>query len=402
MMREASSKEGIAVTGMGKKRIAVLYGGRADEHSISCISAGNVLRSIDREKFDPIPIGVTKEGEWIVGGEDPTKWALGSSTLPEVRLTQDSHYVVLNIAQGADGFWADADRAIDALDLTPDNKSIYSLGHIDAIFPAFHGPYGEDGTVQGLLEVLGVPYVGCGVFASAACMDKHFTKILLESAGLRVTPWITLDTRKLDSSTQFAADAGSLAERVADAGLTYPLFVKPSREGSSFGVGKVEAGDPAELSKAVFEASKHDWKVLVESGVVGAHEIECAVLAAEPGEPAQTAWPGEIVLGHVDDGQFYDFDSKYIDSGAEHNEIPAHLPDETLQKVREVAAKAFEAVDGEGLARVDTFVKPDGTVIVNEINTMPGSTSISMFPQAWEVTGIPYSEVITRLIEGVL
>lgn len=376
---------------MAKKRIMVLYGGRADEHSISCISTAGVLNAIDTERFDVVPVGITKTGQWIVGGEDPRSWSLNDGTLPEVVVTADSRAVTLDVSRGQDGFFADDPGQ-------PDH--VISLGHIDAVFPVLHGVYGEDGTVQGLLEMMGVPYVGCGVFASAACMDKHYTKIVLNAAGIPTAPGIMVDARH--------ATGESVYDEVKKAKLAYPLFVKPSRAGSSFGVTKVEQADDeqaqiAALEAAVAEAGNHDWKVLVEQGI-DAREIECAVLCAAPGDEPEASWPGEIVLDHRDQGddQFYDFDSKYMDSSASHVEVPANLPVSVLEDVRDVARRAFAAVDGAGLSRVDTFVTPDGTVMVNEINTMPGFTPISMYPKAWDASGIGYTELITRLIEGVL
>lgn len=231
--------------------------------------------------------------------------------------------------------------------------------------------------------MMNVPYVGCGVLASAACMDKHYTKVLLAAAGIPVAPGITLDVRDYDAASEFATEADEMLAAVQQAGLQYPLFVKPSRAGSSFGVTKVEhEGDAAELAAAVFEASHHDWRVLVEQGI-DAREIECAVLCPKAGEAPQASWPGEIVLDKRAEGddQFYDFDSKYVNSDASHVEVPASLPEETLNRVRETAKKAFIAVDGAGLSRVDTFVTADGEVMVNEINTMPGFTPISCIPR---------------------
>lgn len=377
---------------LAKKRVVVMYGGKADEHSISCISTAGVLRALDTDRFDPVPVGITKEGQWIVDGEDPRGWNM-SEGLPTVVKTAASRDVVLDVALGQDGFFA---RNTDG--------TLTSLGHIDAVLPVLHGPYGEDGTIQGLFEMMNVPYVGCGVFTSAACMDKHYTKVLLAAAGIPVAPGITLDTRAYDADAQFAPQADDILAQVQAAGLAYPLFVKPSRAGSSFGVTKVEhADDAVELAGAVFEASHHDWKVLIEQGI-DANEVECAVLCPKVGEEPQASWPGEIVLDKRADGndQFYDFDSKYMDASASHVEVPANLPDETLRLVREIAIKAFKAVDGVGLSRVDTFVTADGEVMVNEINTMPGFTPISMYPKAWEATGVTYTELITKLIEGVL
>lgn len=377
---------------MAKKRIVVMYGGKADEHSISCISAASALRALDTDKFEAIPVGITKDGKWIVNGENPLGWSLGEG-LPTVEKTPGAKEVVLEVALGQDGFFAREDDGT----LTP-------FGHVDAVFPVLHGPYGEDGTIQGLFEMMGVPYVGCGVLASAACMDKHYTKVLLAAAGIPVAPGITLDARSFDKASEFKTDADAIMAQVSEAGLQYPLFVKPSRAGSSFGVTKVEhEGDAAELAAAVYEASRHDWRILVEQGI-DAREIECAVLCPKAGEAPQASWPGEIVLDKRAEGddQFYDFDSKYMDAAASHVEVPANLPEETLNLVRETAKKAFVAVDGAGLSRVDTFVTKDGKVMVNEINTMPGFTSISMYPKAWEATGVRYTDLITMLIEGVL
>lgn len=377
---------------MAKKRIVVMYGGKADEHSISCISAASALRALDTDKFEAIPVGITKDGKWIVNGENPLGWSLDEG-LPTVEKTPGAKDVVLEVALGQDGFFAREDDGT----LTP-------FGHVDAVFPVLHGPYGEDGTIQGLFEMMGVPYVGCGVLASAACMDKHYTKVLLAAAGIPVAPGITLDARSFDKASEFKTDANAIMAQVSEAGLQYPLFVKPSRAGSSFGVTKVEhEGDAAELAAAVYEASRHDWRILVEQGI-DAREIECAVMCPKAGEAPQASWPGEIVLDKRAEGddQFYDFDSKYMDAAASHVEVPANLPEETLNLVRETAKKAFVAVDGAGLSRVDTFVTKDGKVMVNEINTMPGFTSISMYPKAWEATGVRYTDLITMLIEGVL
>ncbi|KAB6792991.1 D-alanine--D-alanine ligase [Bifidobacterium longum] len=394
---------------MAKKRVVVLCGGRADEHSISCISTAGVLGAMDTERFEPIPVGITKDGKWIINGEDPRGWNLDGGELPTVKITPESRPVMLDPSRGQDGFFIGEPSHINSADSgfgtsfvsmsDPEMHHVLtSLGHVDAVLPVLHGPYGEDGTVQGLLEMMGVPYVGCGVFASAACMDKHYTKVVLDAAGIPTAPGVTVDARNFT-----AADV--LAE-IEDAGLTYPLFVKPSRAGSSFGVTKVEKADDREtqqdrLAAAIATAGEHDWKVLVEQGIDG-REIECAVLCPKAGDEPEASWPGEIVLDHQNDDQFYDFDSKYMDASASHVEVPANLPVSVLEDVRDVARRAFKAVDGAGLSRVDTFVTPDGTVMVNEINTMPGFTPISMYPKAWDATGVSYTELITRLIEGVL
>ncbi|MFR7425855.1 MAG: hypothetical protein ACLUUF_03020 [Bifidobacterium pullorum] len=208
---------------MAKKRIVVLYGGKADEHPISCISTAGVLKAMDTERFEPIPVGITKSVQWIVNGEDPRGWDLSGDALPEVKVTPQSRPVLLDVSRGCDGFLVGGD-------------TVESLGHIDAVLPVLHGPYGEDGTIQGLLEMMNVPYVGCGVLASAACMDKHYTKVLLNAAGIATAPGVTLDARSFDASDGFASDAAAIMAEVEAAGLRYPLFVKPSRAGSSFGV----------------------------------------------------------------------------------------------------------------------------------------------------------------------
>lgn len=379
---------------MTKKRVVFLYGGKADEHSISCISAAGVLSAVDESRFEIVRIAITKQGEWIVGGEDPRNFHMEQGELPVITKTAETRDVVLDPAKGADGFLV---READG--------TLASLGHIDAVFPVLHGPNGEDGTLQGLLEMMQVPYVGCGVLASAACMDKYYAKQLFKAAGINVAPGIALDARKFasDAANRFVAYANEILEQVEEAKLEYPLFVKPSRAGSSFGVTKVETRDAKALADAVFESSKHDWRVLIEQGI-DAREIECAVLAARDGEEPKASWPGEVVLDKRQAGedQFYDFDSKYMDSAASHVEVPADLPEETLQRVRKTALAAFKAADGRGLSRVDSFVTKDGRVILNEINTMPGFTPISMYPKAWEATGISYSDLITKLIEGVI
>ncbi|NEG69801.1 D-alanine--D-alanine ligase family protein [Bifidobacterium choloepi] len=377
---------------MAKQRVAIFYGGRADEHSISCISTAGVLRALDMERFEPVLIGITKDGQWITDGENPLDWDLAKG-LPTVEKTDGSRDVVVDFALGAEGLLA-----------RDDDGTLASLGHIDAVLPVLHGPYGEDGTIQGVFEMLGVPYVGCGVLASAACMDKHYTKVLLAAAGIPVSPGITLDAREYVADRHFAEYGDEFVAKVEEAGLQYPLFVKPSRAGSSFGVTKVEhVGDAAELAAAVWEASRHDWRILVEQGI-DAREIECAVLCPKPTDSPRASLPGEIVLDKRNEGddQFYDFDSKYMDSTASHVEVPANIDAALLEKVRETAVKAFLAVDGAGLSRVDTFVTPEGDVLVNEINTMPGFTPISMYPKAWEATGLSYGDLITTLIDGVI
>ena len=372
-----------------KLSVCVLFGGVSSEHEVSLRSAESVLNRLDKDKYHIFPVGITKDGKWFLytGPLD----AVRSHTWQD----DDAHLVPCILSP------CSAHHGLLLLDKA---AGTFAVRRVDVVFPVLHGPYGEDGTIQGLFEMMGVPYVGCGVLASAACMDKHYTKVLLAAAGIPVAPGITLDARSFDKASEFKTDADAIMAQVSEAGLQYPLFVKPSRAGSSFGVTKVEhEGDAAELAAAVYEASHHDWRILVEQGI-DAREIECAVLCPKAGEAPQASWPGEIVLDKRAEGddQFYDFDSKYMDAAASHVEVPANLPEETLNLVRETAKKAFVAVDGAGLSRVDTFVTKDGKVMVNEINTMPGFTSISMYPKAWEATGVRYTDLITMLIEGVL
>jgi D-alanine-D-alanine ligase len=377
-------------TRSGRTRVAVLYGGRSSEHSISCVSAGAVLSAIDRTRFEPIPIGITKSGEWIISDEDPRTYSLDQ--LPVLKATASSKPVVIDLTQHGDGFFVGQAGAVGQ---SPAAQKLESLGHIDAVFPVLHGLGGEDGAIQGMLETLGVPYVGCGIFASAACMDKHFTKVVLKQAGIPVTPGITLDTRLLDHATHFASNADDIVHKLEKAGLQYPLFIKPGDGGSSIGVHKVE--DAEQLIPALWDAAQYDWAILVEK-CVDAREVECAVLSLDNSQPPQTAWPGEVVKTQAH--EFYDFKQKYTSSSSTHVQVPADLPRETLLKIRSLASRAFQAVGGRGLMRVDTFVQPDGSVQINEINTMPGFTAISMWPKAWAAAGLPYTKAITELIDS--
>jgi D-alanine-D-alanine ligase len=374
----------------GKTRVAVLYGGRSSEHSISCVSAGAVLSAIDRTRFEPIPIGITRSGEWIISDEDPRTYSLDK--LPVLKADASSKPVVIDLTRHGDGFLVGQPGTVGK---PVAEQKLESLGHIDAVFPVLHGLGGEDGAIQGMLETLGVPYVGCGIFASSACMDKHFTKVVLQQAGIPVTPGITLDTRLLDHDSHFASNSAEIAQRLEKAGLSYPLFIKPGDGGSSIGVHRVENAE--DLIPALWDAAQYDWEILVEK-CVDAREVECAVLSLDNSQPPQTAWPGEVVKTKAH--EFYDFEQKYQSSSSTRVQVPADLPHETLLKIRSLASRAFQAVGGRGLMRVDTFVQPDGSVQINEINTMPGFTAISMWPKAWEEAGLPYSKAITELIES--
>jgi D-alanine-D-alanine ligase len=348
--------------------VAVVFGGRSTEHAISCVSAGSVLEAIDRERFDVLPIGITTEGRWVLAADDPATLKIRGRELPSVDPT--------GTALALPG-----DPTAKGLVVLEPGDVPDELGSVDVVFPLLHGPYGEDGTLQGLLELAGVPYVGSGVFASAASMDKHHMKQLLESEGLAVPPYVV------------ARQGEPVAPDIDRLGL--PVFVKPARGGSSIGITKV--GDAAGLDEALAEAWRHDPKALVEQAVVG-REIECGVLAGSDGRP-EASVPAEIRITGGQD--FYDFEAKYLTDSTEFD-IPPALPEETLTRIRTAAVRAFRALDCEGLARVDFFVTPHGGVLVNEVNTMPGFTPASMFPRMWAAAGVDYPTLVSRLLDDAL
>lgn len=344
-----------------KVRVALLFGGRSGEHAISAATAAGVMKAIDRDKYEVLPVGITREGQWVLTGGDSARWELAASKLPEVT--------------------SDAGRAV---------ASLADLGEVDVVFPLLHGPFGEDGTVQGLLELADVRYVGSGVLASAVGMDKHYMKVVFAGAGLPVGPYVAITNRDWERNQ---ADVLARAQQ-----LTYPVFVKPARAGSSLGVTRVD--DPADLFEAIEEARFHDPKVLVEQGIDG-REIECAVLGGRDGGPPRASVPGEIVVDH-DQAEFYDFEAKYLGGSQARTEAPANLPEDVAEQVRDLAVRAFDAIGAEGLARVDTFVTPEGEVVLNEINTMPGFTPISMYSKMWEASGLSYTDLVDELIQLAL
>ena len=360
-----------------KTRVLILFGGRSGEHVISCATAGGVMRAIDRERYEVIPVGITKAGQWVLAADEPERWEITPGNLPEVTATGGE--VLLPLAVGQ--------RALRVLE---PGEVPRELGEVDVVFPLLHGPFGEDGTLQGLLELADVPYVGAGVLASAVGMDKQFMKLVLAGQGLPIAPYTVIRPGEWDRNP------AAWTETVAGLGL--PVFVKPARAGSSLGITKVD--DLADLPAAIAEARRHDPKVLVEAGVVG-REIECAVLGGREGERPRASLPGEIVVtdAHHD---FYDFEAKYLDEAGVELSCPADLPPHLVDEVRDIAVRTFEAVGAEGLSRVDVFVTTDGQVIVNEINTMPGFTPFSMYPRMWEKSGITYPELIDELIQLAL
>lgn len=357
-------------------RIALVFGGRSAEHSISCATAASVLRTLDRERYDVLPVGITRAGRWVLVEDDPAPLEIHEGRLPEVSDTGQQVIVPLG---GVDHDWQSVDR----------QGRVTDLGEVDVVFPLLHGPFGEDGTIQGLLELADLRYVGCGVLASAAMMDKHLMKVVFAQAGLPVGPYAVITDLQWRRDRAAALDAAL--------SLQFPVFVKPARAGSSVGVYKVDR--PEELEVAVDKARDHDPKVLVEQGVVG-REIECGVLQGRGTQPPRVSECGEIVVvgGH----EFYDFEAKYLDEGSVRIIAPADVAPAVRDEVRRMAAVAFEAAGCEGLSRVDCFVTDDGSVIVNEINTMPGFTPFSMYPQAWAASGLAYPELIDELVQLAL
>ncbi len=358
-----------------KPRVAVIFGGRSSEHSISCVTAAGVLGAIDRDAYDVVPIGIAKNGRWVLMPDDIGPLQIRDGRLPEV--PDADHQVTLPLVTGQ-----------REMHLIAKGRETESLGDIDVAFPLLHGPFGEDGTIQGLFELADVRYVGCGVLSSAMMMDKHYMKVAFQAAGLPVGPYEAITDR------QWLADADAVIERVSR--LEFPVFVKPSRAGSSMGITRVT--DPAGLVEAIVAAREHDPKVIVEAGIFG-REIECAVLGGRGLDGPRASLPGEILMaGH----EFYDFGAKYLSEADVTLACPADLPDDVTARVRRLAVEVFESASCEGLARVDFFVTDAGDVIVNEINTMPGFTPFSMFPTMWAASGMPYTQLITDLIEQAM
>jgi D-alanine-D-alanine ligase len=358
-------------------RVAVVFGGRSTEHQISCVSAGGVLRALDSTVFEVIPVGITPKGSWVLVSGETDQLALAHGKLPS-----------LDDSSGAPVVWtADPSRqlSVQAPGQVPE-----VLGDVDVVFPLLHGPYGEDGTIQGLLELAGVPYVGSGVLASAAAMDKAVTKVLVAAAGIEQAPYVVVTDRQWSNTPERARALGQIRE------LQLPVFVKPSRAGSSVGIMRVTSWD--DLENAIDEARRHDPKVVVEQGVMG-REIECGVLTALDGSGPEASLPAEITIKGEHD--FYDFAAKYLDDITELT-VPADLPAEVTARVREAACAVFDAVGCEDYARVDFFVTDDGRVVLNEINTIPGFTPISLFPQMWAASGIDYPHLVERLVRSAL
>ena len=335
---------------MSKSRVAIICGGKSSEHEISCVSANGILNAIDRNKFEPVLIGITKSGKWLL-------------------LPDDSNFSIVNGALPAVPE-SGVEVSITSLGLVAGGKQLA----IDVAFPVLHGPYGEDGTIQGLFEMIGIKYVGSGVLASAVSMDKSYAKPIFAAAGLSVAAGIVVTSKNFELPSN----------------LTFPLFVKPARSGSSRGTTKVK--QKSDLASAVEHALSFDTKVIIEQAVVG-KEIECAVLQAD--EKITVSEVGQISISSK--FEFYDFQAKYLDNSMELI-VPADLPAGVQSKIQQAAITAFNAAGCEGLARVDFFYSTQGEIVINEINTMPGFTPTSVYPKLIEKNGINYQELITKLI----
>lgn len=363
--------------GPGRIKVAVLFGGRSSEHAVSCVTAAGVLGAIDKDKYDVVPIGIAKNGQWVLAGNEIADWSLTSGIMPEVSPAGRS--VSLTHLGGG-----------HQLVISESSRVPEELGGVDVVFPLLHGPWGEDGTIQGLLELSDTRYVGAGVAASAIGMDKHFMKVVFEAAGLAVGLYITVSDRA------WSVDPESVRAKVA--ALGFPVFVKPARGGSSMGISKVDGPDG--LDAAIAEARKYDLKLVIEAGITG-REIEVAVLEGRGSDRPRVSLPGEIAV--VDGAHhFYDFDAKYVQGAAVNLSCPAEMPAVDISRVRDLAAVAFDAVGAEGLSRVDFFYTAAGELIINEINTMPGFTPSSMYPQMWAASGLSYPQLIDELLQLAL
>ncbi|GIH78661.1 D-alanine--D-alanine ligase family protein [Planobispora longispora] len=355
-----------------RPRVAIVFGGRNSEHAVSILGAGSVLNVIDQSRYEVIPIGIAQDGRWVLASGDQ-RYAIEDGELPAIDV------------QGSELALPSGGGSLVAYDSA---RIPVELGEVDVVFPVMHGPFAEDGTIQGLLEMAGVRYVGSGVLASAVGMDKAYMKLVLAASGLPVGPYVTVRDR------DWRTDRDRVLKEIQELG--WPVFVKPARAGSSQGISK--AHDLRELERAIEFAREHDPKVLVEAAIVG-REIECAVLQSLGDEPPRASVPGEVLVHG--DHEFFDFEAKYIGDDMSLA-VPADIPGDVAEDLRAMAVRAFEALGCEGLSRVDFFYTSDGRLILNEINTMPGFTAMSVAPQLWAASGMPYAELVDRLIQLAL
>ncbi len=362
-----------------KIRVAVVFGGRGPEHAVSCMGGGNMLASIDRNRYEVVPVGITRAGHWVLAADEPARLTAAGGELPSVESVARPGTQVVPWASPA------------ALEATAPGHIPHLLSEVDVVLPVLHGPFGEDGTLQGLLEMAGIKYVGSGVLASALSMDKAYMKIVFQASGLPVGPYVVVRERDWPATDP---EGKRIGEAIAELG--WPLFVKPARGGSSIGTSK--AADPDGLARAIALARQYDPKVLIEAAVAG-REIECSVLEGVDGGPPDTSLPGQLL---IDGGEeFWDFEAKYLDA-ASGMAIPAPIPQADTDEIRRLAAEAFTVVSAEGFARVDFFYTPDRQILVNEINTIPGLSPASYFQKMWEASGLPFSAVIDRLLTSAL
>jgi D-alanine-D-alanine ligase len=371
------------VSSQRKIRVAVVFGGRSTEHAVSCLGAGHLLAAIDPDRYEVVPIGVTTDGRWVLTSGSPERLAVRGGELPSV----DS------VATPGTTVEAKFEGGHSGLVVTGAGEVPRSLGEVDVVLPLLHGAWGEDGTLQGLLEMTGTRYAGAGVLASAVSMDKEYMKLLFAARGLPIGPYVVVRDRDWVSGGE-TGERKRVLDEIAELG--WPVFAKPARGGSSIGTSK--AADQAGLQEAVEAARQHDPKVLVEAAIEGM-EIECAVLEGLDGGPAEASLPGQVLVGGGAD--FYDFQAKYLEADT-GMAIPAPIPGEHVEQIRQLACAAFDAVSCEGLARVDFFYTPRGQIILNEINTMPGMTPASGFPRMWEATGLPLPQLADRIIQTAL
>ena len=381
----------------------MVFGGQGPEHAISCMGAGTVLAMLDRDRYEVVPVGILPDGRWVLTRDEPERLAISGRTLPSVAAVAGPDAAEAPAPAPAPDAAAGGPDPGHAVAPSPAAAAPVAsvpgvLAGVDVVLPILHGPFGEDGTIQGLLEMAGLRYVGAGVLASAVGLDKEYMKLVFAAKGLPICPYVVVRDRDWHGGPGAGGTATAERKRIYDAiaELGYPVFVKPARGGSSIGTAK--ANDQASVTEAIDGARRYDTKVIVESAVDGA-EIECAVLEGLDGGPPDTSLPGQLVIAGGE--EFYDFEAKYLDPTGSMA-IPAPVPPDVIDEIRRMAGVAFEAVSCQGFARVDFFYTRDGEILVNEINTIPGMTATSYFPKMWEATGLPLPRLLDRMITTAL